>query len=103
VDSTNGGAGVGQPPERKPHPRASYGPTGTSYRRDRLRWDGDSLLGSGRVVATVELDSEWPGLWRVRLPDGHISDMTNRTRTRDAAAALALVVLNREEVSAQAA
>ena len=102
VDSTNGGVGVGQPLGRKPHPRASNGLTGTSYRRDRLRWEGDSLLGSGRVVATVEADAEYPTLWRVRLPDGHLSDMVNRTRAKDAAETLALATLGRE-VSAEAA
>jgi hypothetical protein len=104
VDSTSSGAGVGQPPGRKPHPRASYGLSGTSYRRTRFRWDGDRLMiGSGHLIATVEPDSEWPGLWRVRLPDGRLSDMVNRTRAKDAAETLALVVLNREEVSAEAA
>jgi hypothetical protein len=102
VDSTNGVAGIGQPLGRKPHPRASYGLTGTPYRRGRLRWEGDSLLGSGRVVATVEPDSEWPGLWRVRIPDGCLSDKVNRTRARDVAETMALEALGRE-VSAEAA
>jgi hypothetical protein len=33
----------------------------------------------------------------------HLSDMVNRTRAADAAVTLALAVLNREELSAQAA
>jgi hypothetical protein len=33
------------------------------------------------------------GLWRVRLPDGGLTDMLNRTRARDAAVSLALAAL----------
>jgi hypothetical protein len=34
----------------------------------------------------VEPDSRWPGImYRVRWPDGRLSDMTNRTRANDAA------------------
>jgi hypothetical protein len=104
VDSLNSIAGIGQPSGQMSRPPASYRPTGASYRRTRFRWDGDRLMiGSGHLIATVEPDSEWPGLWRVRLPDGRLSDMVNRTRAKDAAETLALVVLNREEVSAEAA
>jgi hypothetical protein len=46
------------------------------------------------LVATIEPDTEWPNLWRVVLPDGHISDMVNLTRAKDAAASLALARLN---------
>ena len=35
-----------------------------------------------RIVA----DEHWPGMYRVRLSDGSLSDMTNLTRTRDALA-----------------
>jgi hypothetical protein len=98
VDSVNGVAGIGQPSGQKSRPRASYGPTGAPYRRDRLRWDGDRLLlGSGRLVAMVEVDAEYSTLWRVWLPDGHVSDMANRTRAKDAAETIALAVLACEE------
>jgi hypothetical protein len=97
VDSANSGAGVGQPLGRKPHPRASYGLAGTSYRRGRLRWEDDHLLASGHLIATIEPDAEYSTLWRVRLPDGHLSDMVNRTRAKDAAETLALAALGREE------
>jgi hypothetical protein len=104
VDSLNGIAGIGQPSGQMSRPPASYRPTGASYRRTRFRWDGDRLmLASGHLIAMVESDAEYSTLWRVRLPDGHVSDMVNRTRAKDAAETLALVVLNREEVSAQAA
>jgi hypothetical protein len=41
-------------------------------------------------VASVVLDAKWPRLWRVRLPDGHTTDMVNLSRARDAARSLAL-------------
>jgi hypothetical protein len=60
-----------------------------------LTWKGDRLrLHSGRALATIEPDQEWPAMWRVRMPDGHVSDMANRTRAKDAAQALALAGLN---------
>ena len=31
-------------------------------------------------------DSTHPGMWRVRWPDGRLSDMTNLTRAKDAVA-----------------
>ena len=58
-----------------------------------IRWDGNQLrLSSGRrVLATLEPDQQWPGLWRVRLPNGSVSDMVNKARARDAARTLALM------------
>ena len=67
------------------------------YATHELVWDGVTLrLGTkhGRVLALVESHTVWPGLWRVRMPDGHFSDMVNLTRAKDAALSLALVVLN---------
>ena len=29
-------------------------------------------------------DSKWPGMYRIRRPDGSLSDMANLTRCRDA-------------------
>ena len=34
-------------------------------------------------------DAQWPGLWRLRTPDGQLSDMVNLTRAKDAATAIA--------------
>ena len=34
---------------------------------------------------TVVADKEWRGMYRVRSPDGRLTDMVNLTRTRDAA------------------
>jgi hypothetical protein len=38
---------------------------------------------------TVVPDAKWPKMYRVRQPDGILTDMVNLTRARDAAAALA--------------
>jgi hypothetical protein len=68
---------------------------------DGFFWDGDRLRlrRRGRVIAAIEVDRDWPGLWRVRLPDGSVSDMVNRTRARDAARSLALAELNRRRAA----
>jgi len=65
------------------------------YGRQDLKWDGLRLrLCTGRLLATVEDDAEWAGMYRVRLPNGHLTDMVNLTRAKDAAISLALVALN---------
>lgn len=48
----------------------------------------------------IEPDSKWPGMWRVRLPDGRNTDMVNRTRAKDAAAGLAFAFHRRPETVA---
>ena len=43
--------------------------------RRELVWDDKQLrLHSirGRVLAAIEPDREWPGMWRVRMPDGQL-------------------------------
>ena len=52
-------------------------------RRGRARWSGCDL--SSRRPKVVP-DSVHRGMWRVRWPDGHLSDMTNLTRAKDAVA-----------------
>ncbi len=65
------------------------------YDRHDLRWDGHRLrLRSGRLLATIMPEPEWSGMWRVRVPDGDVSDFVNVTRAKDAAQALALAFLN---------
>ena len=67
------------------------------FGRQDLIWDGSQLqLLSNRslVRASIEPDQTKPGMWRVRLPDGHLTDMFNVSRAKDAAASLALGVLN---------
>jgi hypothetical protein len=34
-------------------------------------------------------DARWPGMYRIRLPGGELTDMVNLTRAKDALAALA--------------
>jgi len=42
-----------------------------------------------RKLAEVVPDDRWSGMWRVKLPNGQLSDMVNLTRAKDAAMALA--------------
>ena len=65
------------------------------YDRHDLRWDGHRLrLRSGRLLATIVADPDWNGMWRVRMPNGDVSDIVNLTRARDAAQSIALASLN---------
>jgi hypothetical protein len=71
--------------------------------RDRLIWchttDRRLLLCHGRgrnPLVTVEPDSKYTGMYRIRFPDGGLSDMVNLTRAKDAALAFALRALNCE-------
>jgi hypothetical protein len=84
------------PSVKKTSHRLLSGLAGLSY---CLTWHGDRLLlrAGRRLLSAVEPDSEWPGMWRVRLPDGDLSDMANRTRAKDAAQLLALATLNSAE------
>jgi len=40
-------------------------------------------------------DEKYPGMWRVRSAEGRLSDMANLTWAKDAAASMALAILNR--------
>src|SRR5262249_10006545 len=74
---------------------------------DRLNWrhaDGRLFLHHGNdrnPLLTVEPDSEYASMYRIRFPDGGLSDMANLTRAKDAAIALALRNLNSEDSGAQ--
>ena len=47
-------------------------------------------LGRGaRSLALVVADGRYPGMYRVQMPDGSLSDMVNLTRAKDAGLALA--------------
>jgi hypothetical protein len=60
-----------------------------------LKWTGHELrLWSGRLLATVKPDPDWPGMWRAHMADGHVTDMVNLSRAKDAAGALALAALD---------
>ena len=47
------------------------------------------LLLIGSVVATVEPDATYAGMWRIKVGDGPLSDMVNLSRAKDAAVRLA--------------
>jgi hypothetical protein len=60
-----------------------------------IRWGGHRLrLLTGRLLATVEPDAQWAGVYRVRFPDGRSTDIVNLSRAKDAAVSLALAELN---------
>src|SRR5262249_29644526 len=74
---------------------------------DRLKWrnaDGRLFLYHGNdpnPLVTIEPDSKYSGMYRIRFPDGGLSDMANLTRAKDAATALALRELNSGGFGAQ--
>ena len=63
--------------------------------RHDLKWHGRQLKLKSRVLATVEPDGRYVGMFRVRLPSGRLTDMVNLTRAKDAAMELAVNQLNR--------
>ena len=63
------------------------------YGTKDLTWTDNCLRYGRRIVAAIEPDREWPGLWRARSGE-HLSDMTNRTRAKDAAVCLVVADLN---------
>jgi hypothetical protein len=71
------------------------------YGRQDIHWDGHRLrLSTGRLLATVEADRNWAGMYRVRMPGGHLSDMANLTWAKDAARSLATATLNNADKEA---
>ena len=68
--------------------------TGHIFGRDELDWHGNVLQLGQRKLAQIEPDAVWPSMWRVRTPDGRLTDMVNISRARDAAPALALAALS---------
>ena len=65
----------------------------------KLVWNGLELRLERRVVATVEPDAKWCGMWRARC-GSNTSDMANLTRAKDAAALLALAARHEREAMA---
>jgi hypothetical protein len=59
---------------------------------DDLNWNRDKVYrkGSTYPLIGIERDSVFPDMWRVRSPDGTLSDIVNRSRCKDAAASIAL-------------
>ena len=66
------------------------------FARSQLYWQGNHLFrwGSSKLLAEVIPDG---GMWRVQLPSGYLTDTVNLSRARDAAMALAVSYLNRQE------
>jgi hypothetical protein len=52
------------------------------------------LNGKGRPLAHVVPDGRYAGMWRIQHRDGHLSDMINLARAKDAALSVALGILN---------
>ena len=71
-------------------------------RRDFLNWyrDGEAhALRYGQrttPVLHVVKDETYPTMWRIRLPDGSLSDMVNLTRAKDAARDIAVGIILRQ-------
>ena len=56
-----------------------------------LVWDGNDLRRGERALISIDRDSTYPEMWRVRLPmTGRLTDMLNRTRAKDFACATAI-------------
>src|SRR5262245_56537214 len=73
------------------------------YSSQHLQWQGNALhLGRGRKLVEIVQDAAYPIMWRVRLPDGTLTDMANMSRAKDTARTMALRILNREETGAAA-
>lgn len=66
----------------------------------RLPVEFAKMIGAMKRVRTpqrveVKIQRDHHQLWRVTMPNGFITDITNRSRARDAARTLALSELNR--------
>jgi hypothetical protein len=75
------------------------------FKASELVWVGRDLrLESkrGRLLASIQREKAWFGMWRIRMPNGRLSDMVNLSRAKDAARSLALAVLNTQEKPAEA-
>jgi hypothetical protein len=76
------------------------------YDNSDLTWRGERLVlrAGGRAGPAVEVvpDDTYPGMWRIRTPDGSLSDMLNRTRARDAARSILLGLLRQRLTSPEA-
>ena len=66
------------------------------FASQELIWRGNRLFIGKRKLAEIVPDLEYPSMWRIKLPDGSLSDMVNMTRARDAARAMAVSILNKD-------
>jgi hypothetical protein len=69
--------------------------------RNNLEWQGDDLCQPGRETPIVSIvpDEKYPLMWRIRYPDGSLSDMVNKSRARDAARSIAASILEVRETA----
>jgi hypothetical protein len=50
-----------------------------------MQWKGDRLYVGPRFSGySIVPDGHYPQMWRVRRPDGSLSDMATRSRAKDA-------------------
>jgi hypothetical protein len=47
------------------------------------------------VLLHVVKDEKYPNMWRIKMPNGKLSDMANLTWARDGAQSVALGILNK--------
>jgi hypothetical protein len=74
-----------------------FGRRDLTWHRER---DGTLALcrnGSRDILARIVADHVYPGMWRVKMPSGKLSDMANLARGKDAAMSIVLAILNREQ------
>jgi hypothetical protein len=66
--------------------------------RGALTWRGYALYLGARTapLLCVVPDGDYPNMWRVKHPDGRLSDMANLSRAKDAGMALAQGELNQK-------
>src|SRR6476646_11233675 len=60
------------------------------------------LRNTGPALASLERDGRYPKLWRVRMPDGGLSDMARLEWAKEGALAMVLRVLNSKETASGA-
>ncbi len=82
----------------------------SGYDRMDLTWRACSCgsyalhaAGITDAILHVVPDAKHAAMWRIAHPDGHLSDIVNLTRAKDAAASVALGILNRSRQERAAA
>jgi hypothetical protein len=71
---------------------------GHVYSGHDLVWRGNDICvgRNSRPIVSIVPDAAYPKMWRIRMSDGRLSDMANRTWVKDAAASVALSILNHD-------
>jgi hypothetical protein len=60
--------------------------------RIEMQWKDERLyLGTRSSNYSIVPDEYYPQMWRVRRPNGSLSDMVNRTRAKDAAVTITIM------------